>query len=203
MHATDTSVIVIGGSAGALDALSVILPMVPAELPAPISIVLHILPSRPSGLAPLLQATCALTVKEAEDKEPMLPGTIYLASPNYHLLLERQGHFSLSVDEAVRFSRPSIDVLFESAAYAYGPALAGVLLSGANDDGAYGLECIRSHGGRTAVQAPGTALARTMPEAALARGVDAVLPPPEIWPWLASLVSARGGALSAQAKESR
>ncbi len=183
--------IVIGGSAGALDALGVILPALPAGLPVPVVIAVHMLASKPSGLPRVLQDVCALEVKEAEDKEPIAPGKVYLASPNYHLLVEKEHHFSLSVDEHVHFSRPAIDVLFETAAAAYGSALAGVLLSGANEDGAHGLATIKAARGTTVVQAPETATARAMPEAALRRGsVDHLLSPAEIGPLLVELANA-------------
>lgn len=183
------SAVVIGGSAGALDALDVIVEALPVTFPLPVAVVVHLRPSRPSGLAQVLKDKCALPVKEADDKEPLTGGVVYLASPNYHLLVERERCFSLSVDEALHFSRPSIDVLFETAAEAYGPALCGILLSGANEDGAAGLARIRAEGGLTIVQAPQTAAARQMPEAALARDAGTyVLPPNEIVPLLSALM---------------
>jgi two-component system chemotaxis response regulator CheB len=194
--------IVIGGSAGALDALGVILPALPAGFALPIVIGLHLLPGRPSGLAAVLAHHSPLPVKEAEDKELILPGTVYLVSPNYHLLIERQGHFSLSVDELVNFSRPSIDVLFESAADAYGSRLAGVLLSGANDDGARGLARIRAAGGLTIVQTPETAASSAMPAAAVRCGAAAeVLALEAIGPRLVALASAHRAASSFNVKE--
>ncbi len=164
---TQSEAIVIGGSAGALDALQTILPSLPRAFGLPVTVVLHMLPGRPSGLAGVLGASTLLGVKEAEDKEPMHGGTVYLASPGYHLLVEKDRRFALSVDDSVHFSRPSIDVLFESAADAFGERLVGVLLSGANEDGARGLFRIRRAGGFTVVQSPATAAARAMPEAAL------------------------------------
>jgi two-component system chemotaxis response regulator CheB len=159
--------IVIGGSAGALEALSEILPAFPAGFPIPIALVLHVPPNRPSFLVEVIGARTALRVKETEDKEDLMPGTLYLAPPNYHVLVERRRCFSLSVDEPVHFSRPAIDVLFDSAADAFGPAVAGVLLTGANEDGAHGLMRIEEAGGMVIVQSPETAPVRTMPEAAL------------------------------------
>lgn len=180
--------IVVGGSAGALEALTTLLPLLPSGFRLPVTIVVHLLPGRPSGLVPLFQARSSLLVKEAEDKEPLVPGTVYLGSPNYHLLIEKARCFSLSVDDVVLFSRPSIDVLFETAADAYGPALVGVLLSGANEDGAQGLARIREAGGTVLVQAPDSAPSRPMPEAALARTpVDGVLSPAELGHALARL----------------
>jgi len=159
--------IVMGGSAGALDALQTILPSLPRACGLPVVVVLHMLPGRPSGLAGVLGTSTVLDVKEAEDKEPMRAGTVYLACPGYHLLVEKDRRFALSVDEPLHFSRPSIDVLFESAADAFGRGLVGVLLSGANDDGARGLLRIRRAGGFTLVQSPETASSPEMPEAAL------------------------------------
>lgn len=180
--------IVIGGSAGALDALVQILPALPPGFPLPIALVLHVHPSKPSHLARVLGARCALPVKEAEDKEPIAASTLYFAPPNYHLLMERRRCFALSVDDPVLFSRPAIDVLFESAADAFGPALTGVLLSGGSEDGARGLAQIQKNGGMTVVQAPDTAPVPTMPNAALRlAAVDHVLPLAEIGPFLARL----------------
>jgi len=186
--ANGVAAIVAGGSAGALDALNQILPCLPAAFPIPIALVLHVHPSKPSHLAHVLGLRCALAVKEAEDKEPLAPATIYVAPPNYHLLVEQRGCFSLSVDEPVLFSRPAIDVLFESAADAFGPALAGLLLSGGSEDGARGLAAIERKGGLTMVQAPSTASVPTMPQAALRlAAIDHVLALSEIGPFLARL----------------
>ncbi|HET9931240.1 MAG TPA: chemotaxis protein CheB, partial [Polyangiaceae bacterium] len=166
-NAKEPKAIVIGGSAGALDALTNILPALPADFALPIALVLHLLPGKPSQLASVLSLHTRLSVRETDDKQPFTPGTIYVAPPNYHLLLEKTGCLSLSVEDPVLFSRPSIDVLFESAAEAYGPSAVGVLLSGANEDGAAGLRGIAAAGGITIVQHPDTATARAMPEAAL------------------------------------
>jgi two-component system chemotaxis response regulator CheB len=190
-----TEAIVVGGSAGALDSLFAILGALPARFPLPVAIVLHIPASRPSQLAAVLRARCALSVKEAEDKEPLAPSTVYVAPPDYHLLIEKRGCFSLSVDEPVNYSRPAIDVLFESAADAYGAALVGVILTGANADGARGLLQVQRKGGLALVQAPDTALARTMPEAALRLvATEHVFSPQEIGRYLARL----GDGLSIQ-----
>lgn len=186
--------VVIGGSAGGIEALNVLLPMLPAAFRPALIVVLHLRPDTPSLLPQLFSLRCALPVCEAEDKMPVRHGHLYLAPPDYHLLVERESHhgghhgsdhgseraegvrLALSVDPPERFSRPSIDVLFESAAHAWREALLGILLSGANDDGARGLEAIRQCGGRTWVQAPDTASAETMPAEAIARGaVDEVL----------------------------
>lgn len=160
--------IVIGGSAGSLEALSAILPALPADLPVPMFAVVHLPADKPSVLVELLQNKSTLAIREARDKEPVEPGTVYFAPPDYHLLVEAGHYLSLSCDEPRMFSRPSIDVLFESAADVYGPHLLGVVLSGANSDGAHGLRAIVAEGGRAVVQAPFGAYAAAMPEAALA-----------------------------------
>ena len=159
--------IVIGASAGALDALSVILPPLPANYRLPLLLVVHLPPDKESLLAEILAQKCRLRVREAEDKVPIEAGTLYVAPPNYHMLVENDRCVSLSSDEEVHFSRPSIDVLFESAADAYGPALGGIVLTGANDDGAEGLRAIAAAGGAAIVQQPATAMAAAMPQAAL------------------------------------
>jgi two-component system chemotaxis response regulator CheB len=183
-----TEAIVIGGSAGALEALTAILPALPKSYALPLLVVLHIPAHKPSYLTDVLGTHCALRVKEAEDKEDLAPGTVYVAPPDYHLLVEKRRHLSLSADEPVLFSRPAIDVLFESAADAYGPALAGVLLAGGNEDGARGLARIKRAGGTTIVQAPRTAAVRTMPDAALALApIDHTLTPSELGLFLAKL----------------
>lgn len=195
MTAKTVEAIVIGGSAGALDLLVGILPVLPKDFPIPVVVVLHVHRERPTQLAELLRGKCALPVSEAVDKEPLAAGVIYIAPSNYHLLIERTRSFSLSVDEPLHFSRPAIDVLFESAADAYGAGLVGVLLTGASEDGAQGLACIKQLGGTTVVQLPDSAVARTMPEAALRiMQHDFVLPPDEIAPFLARLDVGRPGS---------
>ena len=108
--------VVIGASAGAVDALSVLLPALPADYPLAVAVVVHLPPDRKSVMAELFQTKCRVRVKEAEDKEPFAPGTVYFAPPDYHLLVEPDRRLSLSSEESVLYSRPSIDVLFESAA---------------------------------------------------------------------------------------
>jgi two-component system, chemotaxis family, protein-glutamate methylesterase/glutaminase len=159
--------VVIGGSAGSVDVLSSLLPAFPPDCGVAVLVVVHLPRERQSGLGGLFGPKCRLSVVEAEDKQPLAPGVIYLAPPDYHLLVERTAQLALSADELVHYSRPSIDVLFESAADAYGPALLGVVLSGANDDGAAGLAAIARAGGLTLVQPPEEAVAPTMPRAAL------------------------------------
>jgi two-component system chemotaxis response regulator CheB len=168
MAIMDLEAIVIGGSAGALPVLEKILPAIPHDCAIPVVIVIHVLPTRPSLLGAVLGAHCALPVQEAEDKEAVRGGVVYVAPPGYHLLIERDRTFALSVDEPVHYSRPAIDVLFESAADVYQARVAGVVLSGANQDGAHGLAVIKARGGVAVVQSPEDASSRTMPDAALA-----------------------------------
>lgn len=189
----------IGGSAGALDALLSIVPALPEQVSCPIVIALHLPPAQPNHVPKILSRVCARAVHEAEDKAPLRDQTIYVAAPNYHLLIERNRSLSLSIDEPVHHSRPAIDVLFESAADAYGPAVAGLVLSGANQDGAEGLWQIRQAGGVAIVQAPATASDPTMPEMAMRRvGPSAhVVRLADLGVFLAKLVGAktRGGDL--------
>jgi len=180
-------VIVVGASAGAIDALGVILPALPVGFPVAVLVVVHLAADRPSLLSEIFARVCPLPVHEAEDKEPILPGTVYFAPPDYHMLIEVDRTIALSVDDPVVYSRPSIDVLFESAARAFGPRVLGVLLTGANHDGANGLKAIARAGGTTVVQDPATAHARAMPEAGiLAADPDQVLSVPAIAAYLAA-----------------
>ncbi len=174
------NVVVVGTSAGGLRALERIFGSLPAEFPVPIVAVQH--RSKDSELfATIMQGMVALPVREAEDKETFDAPGIYLAPPDYHLLVEPDGRLALSTDEPVSFSRPSIDVLFESAADAYGAGVLGVLLTGANHDGTRGLTRIRAAGGVAIVQDPTTAESPEMPSAAIASGAaDTVLPLSEI-----------------------
>lgn len=168
MSGVAPAAIVIGSSAGAVQALSEILPRLPSDYPLPILIVVHV-PAAPSGLTTLFSAKCAMSVVEPDDKEAILPGTVYFAPPGYHLLVEPGGSIALSADEPVLFSRPSINVLFESAADTYGPDLLGIVLTGANEDGSRGAAQIEARGGSVLVEDPATAYAAAMPAAALAR----------------------------------
>ncbi len=167
MMPTQAEAVVIGASAGALDALSAILPALPKAFRLPVMVVVHVPAGKRSVLAELFQAKCRVQVKEADDKEPIVGGTVYFAPSDYHLLIESDKSLSLSSDEPVLFSRPSIDVLFESAADAYGAALIAIVLTGANEDGAKGMRAAIDLGGLALVQAPGQAFASTMPEAAI------------------------------------
>ncbi|PZO81731.1 MAG: chemotaxis protein CheB [Micavibrio aeruginosavorus] len=159
--------VVIGASAGCLEALSNILPALPSNYPFPVLIVVHLPSDRDSLIAALLNERSEIIVKEAEDKESILPGHAYFAPPDYHMMVERDETISLSVDDQILYSRPSIDVLFESAADALGDRVVGVILTGANNDGAAGLALIEAEGGEALVQDPGTAFSSAMPTAAL------------------------------------
>lgn len=159
--------IVIGASAGAVETLSSILPALPAQYGLPILVVVHIPPDRKSILTELLQGICTVTVREAEDKEPIEAGTVYFAPPDYHMMTNNGPFISLSTEEPVLFSRPSIDVLFESAADLYRNRLAAIILTGANDDGARGLKAVAATGGTAIVLDPQEATVPTMPQAAL------------------------------------
>jgi two-component system chemotaxis response regulator CheB len=161
------SAVVIGASAGGVSALLTLLGDLPADFRLPIVALLHLPPQRESLLAEIFQSRLPLPVREACDKETIGPGTVYFAGPGYHLLVENDHSFSLSCEAPEHYSRPSIDVLMESAADAYGAALAGILLTGANDDGAAGLAKIKQRGGITVVQDPAEAQVATMPEAAI------------------------------------
>ena len=171
--------VAIGASAGGIEALAVLLPQLPKDFEPAVLVVVHLLRERPSLLRSIFASRCALPVRDVLDKDPLEPGTIVFAPPDYHLLvdLEQGPQLALSADPPVNNSRPSIDVLFESAAQAFGPRAAGVVLSGANGDGAHGLAAIHRSGGPTIVQAPHTAQSAAMPAAALAAGpVDHVVP---------------------------
>jgi two-component system chemotaxis response regulator CheB len=169
--------VAIGTSAGGVDALSAVLPALPRGLQVPVFVVLHLPADRPSRIAEILGPKCASPVVEAEDKAPAAPGTVYLAPPDYHLLIEAGACLALSADEPVHFSRPSIDVLFESAADVYGAGLLGIILTGSSADGALGLHAVHRAGGTTIVQDPRDARVPLMTEAALRlTAVDLVLP---------------------------
>jgi len=159
--------IVVGASAGGLQALSVLLVGLVETFRLPIVVVVHMPEVKDSKLAEIFRLRLEIDVKEADEKEPLHPGTLYFAPPGYHLLIELDKTLSLSREERVHFSRPSIDVLFESAADVFGEHLCGVLLTGANEDGAAGLRAIHRAGGLTVVQDPAEAFVPTMPEAAL------------------------------------
>ncbi len=181
MILTRYQIIAIGGSAGAMAALSKLLPVFPAGYPLPIVIAQHLHPWQDDYHLEHFGDRCALPVREARDKETVEAGNIYFAPPNYHLLINDDKTFSLSIDDKVNYARPSIDVLFESVVDVYAPWIVGVILTGANNDGAEGLRLIKEKGGLTIVQDPQTAESAYMPKAALAATkVDYVLSLPEM-----------------------
>jgi two-component system, chemotaxis family, protein-glutamate methylesterase/glutaminase len=180
--------VLIGGSAGAIEVLSQVVLHLPKRLAPALAVVIHMAQDARPMLAQIFGTPERPPMKIAEDKEPIAMGTVYFAAPGYHLLIEAGRTFALSVDAPEHFSRPSIDVLFESAADAYGPRVAGVILSGANADGAAGLRAIADGGGVTIVQHPKTAGAPTMPTAALnACPQSYVVDTAALAKWLASL----------------
>jgi two-component system chemotaxis response regulator CheB len=181
-------VIAIGTSWGGLQAVGQLLEGIPNELEPAIVIAQHRSVTSTRGmLEALLQRHTGRPVSEPGDKDPLEPRQVYVAPPDYHLLVDG-GRFALSVDARVRYSRPSIDVLFESVAEAYRERAIGIVLTGANDDGAAGLAAIKRNGGVALVQDPLTAARRAMPEAALAAAqADAVLPLDEMGPFLYGL----------------
>ena len=162
---SNVELVVAGASAGAIEALQVVLAGRRSTHP-PLAVVVHVPSHTPSLLPSLFSAVSAV---EAEDKQPLERGVVYFAPPDYHLLVEPEGVLSLNADDPVNFSRPAIDALFESAASAFGTRVVGILLTGANSDGAEGLHAIHLAGGFTVVQHPDTAVARTMPQSALQR----------------------------------
>jgi len=159
--------VVIGASAGGVEALGALLPTLPGGCRLPVFCILHIPGDRDSRLAELFAERLPLPVREAVDKETIVPGTVYFASAGYHLSVERDFTFSLSCEAPVHYARPAIDVLMESSADAYGPGLVGILLTGANHDGAAGMASIHARGGLTVVQDPDDAQVATMPRSAI------------------------------------
>lgn len=160
--------LVIGASAGGVDALLRLLGTLPGDYRLPIACVLHLPDGRDSLLVELFQPRLALAVREVADKDSLCAGTLYFAPPGYHLSIEHDRRFSLSREEPLHFARPSIDILFDSAADVFGPRLAGLLLTGASADGAAGLQQIQRCGGLALVQEPADAQVPVMPQAALA-----------------------------------
>lgn len=184
--------IVIGVSTGGVSALKLLLGALPADFPVPVVVVTHITPDSDNGLAVLLDTLCAIHVKEADEQEPVLPQTVYLAPANYHLLIEKSGRFSFSVDPPVNFARPSVDILFDSAAEAYGRGLIGIILTGAGFDGSRGLLKVKQAGGVTIVQDPADAEMDSMPKSALQlQKADYVVPLSEMPSLLARLAKER------------
>ena len=184
--------IVIGVSFGGMYALASIVPELPADFPVPIVIVQHLSPNSDGFLFCHLNEKSQVRVKEAESGEIIQAGTVYLAPANYHLLLEDDLSLSLSAEDKVQYSRPSIDVLFESAAYAASSEIIGIVLTGANADGSNGLQMIKSAGGMTIVQDPETAEAAIMPRAAIAAcQVDHIMGLAEIAPFLVIITAGK------------
>lgn len=187
--------IVIGVSAGGMHALCTIIPALPAEFPLPVIVIQHLSPHSDNYTTRHLDKISNIRVKEVDEKEKILPGIVYTAPPNYHVLVEEDETFSLSVEERINWARPSIDVLFESAADVYGPALIGVILTGSNNDGSKGLKKIKEEGGLALVQDPHTAEVDGMPLAAIeTTKVDHILKLEEIAPFLVKLASQKVNA---------
>lgn len=175
------SIFVVGGSAGSIEPLKSLLCSTPKNFKIAIACCIHLPAGHKSLLPQIFRDICSVNVKEAESTEEIVSGTIYFAPPDYHLCVEKDLTFSLSSEEPRHFSRPSIDILFESAADAYGPRCAGLLLSGANEDGAEGLKKIKSLGGRTFIQDPDLSEHPTMPASARLKFVpDGVISPREL-----------------------
>jgi len=178
--------VVIGGSAGGVDALIQLLPALPEDFDLPVFCILHLPPDRESRLAELFDERLAVPVREAADKEAIAAGTVYFAGAGYHLSVEQDFTFSLSCEPPVHYARPAIDLLMASSADAYGAGLVGILLTGANHDGADGMAQIRARGGFTVVQDPLEAQVDIMPLEAIRRcdphlvlplaGIQALLP---------------------------
>lgn len=164
---TRYKLVVIGASAGGLSALEKLLTPLPANFSIPIIVVQHISPDSENYMVTLLNNRCNLHVKEIDEKEVIKPGYVYIAPPNFHILMEEDHSISLSVDEPVNFSRPSIDVLFETAADVFKNRLIGIVLTGGNQDGAVGLKTIKDKGGLTIVQSPQEARVNIMPSIAI------------------------------------
>jgi len=173
--------IVIGVSSGGLNAMKILFSLLPADFSMPIIVVQHVGARSENVWIQLLNNHCKVEIKEADEKEKIEKGKIYVAPPNYHLLIEKNKTFSLTVDERVNYARPSIDVLFETASEAYQKHLIGVVLTGANNDGSNGIKCIKERGGLTIVQQPDTAESSYMPASAIATSQpDYILPLEEI-----------------------
>lgn len=190
--------VVLGASAGGVEALTQVLPALRPACGVAVMVVVHLPRERPSLLVDIFGPKCRLTVCEAQDKQPLEPSVIYFAPPDYHLLVDAGPQLALSSDEMVHYSRPAIDVLFESAVDVYGAELCGVVLSGSNQDGAAGLAAVARAGGLTVVQRPEEAVAQAMPASALrAAPGSLVLELREVAALLAEL---EGGVLAARSR---
>ena len=181
-------IVVIGGSAGSFPVVSRILEQMPANYRVPIVMCLHRLKDKREGFKEALEIKSMLPIDEPNDKDPILPGHVYIAPANYHLLVEDDKHFSLSTTELVQYSRPSIDVLFESVADIFKHRVFAVLLSGANRDGALGMKRIKDKMGYTIVQNPTESSMSTMPQSAIeSTNIDSILSVDEIIAFMQSL----------------
>ena len=186
--------IAIGVSAGGMAALGKLVPVLPETFSHILIVVQHLYSQNESMLHQYLDRQCRLKVKEAEDKDAAIPGIVYTAPANYHLLVESDETFALSVDEKANYSRPSIDVLFESAARVWETRLTGIVLTGANRDGAFGLKEIKRFGGLTIAQDPATAEFSVMPQAAIDTGaVDRIMTLEAIGDFLVSISDGQSG----------
>ena len=190
MTARRPELVVLGGSAGAIEVLGRLLPAIPPGCPAAFACVVH-LPPDGDGLASTLGAGCRVPVADAADKDEIVPGHVFLAPPGYHLLVGRDRRFALSIDAPVHHARPSVDVLFLSAADDFGARCDGIVLSGANADGAEGLRAVRDAGGRALVQAPEEATSPYMPDAARRAAAAEALAVSALREYLASLGGSR------------
>ena len=185
---TRFKIVVIGGSAGSLDVLFKLLPKLKWDLSPSILIVLHRRNSGESSLTELLATKTIIPIREVEDKDPIQPGYIYLAPSDYHVLIEKDFTFALDSSEKINFSRPSLDVTFESAAEIYGSHLAGIILSGANEDGTKGFQSIKKNGGTIIAQDPVTAQMPIMPQTAISNtNIDFILQINEIADFINSI----------------
>jgi two-component system chemotaxis response regulator CheB len=189
----DYGLVVIGCSWGGFQGLRRLFSDLPADFPIPIVVVQHRLAQADDGLDASMQSASALPITDVTDKEPLVGGAIYLAPSDYHTIVDGKS-LALSTEDAVNFARPSIDILFETAANSYGDSLIAVILTGANDDGAQGLRRVKELGGYIIVQDPGSAVRREMPDAALEQvRADLVVPLEEIGPRLVQLCATRAG----------
>ena len=183
-------VVAIGASAGGFQLMPAILEPLPENFPIPIIIIQHMKEGGGEFMVKYLDGKCCLKVKEAIQLEKVMAGHVYVAPADYHLYIDESYEFSLSVDARVRFSRPSIDVFFESASKVFTTGMIGILLTGANNDGTEGMRQIKSRDGVTIVQDPDSAEARQMPESPVIEGVvDHILLPCDITPFLIKMVS--------------
>jgi two-component system chemotaxis response regulator CheB len=180
--------VVIGASAGGLAALSGILKGLPVDFQLPLIVIQHRSTDQRDLLEEVLQSKCLIRIKQADEKEKIEAGVVYLAPSDYHLLVEMDRSFSLNCDEKVNFARPSIDLLFETASEVYGNKLIGIILTGAGRDGAAGIQSVRRQGGYTIAQHPGKASFPDMPRAAIETGsVQSIFTPEEIREFLLNI----------------